>query len=131
MTVQNKPWERVAKDFDAIGDRLRQQVKENVATESDRAAFDKAVHALLSALDDSLQAASRIARDAQLRADLKEFATSMRAAVQETFGEARDKVTTTVKRSHHEPEAHKRTGTKATAHKTPPGGKPAAKSTHH
>lgn len=123
MTVQDKPWERVAKDFEAIGDRLRQQIKVAAPADGDRAAFDKAVHALFSALDGSVQAASRIVRDAQLRKDVTELATAMRVAVQETFGGARGKVTTTVKRSHREaaaPDPHKRAGTKATAHRKPP-----------
>ena len=56
MTVQNVSWQQVAKNFDAIGARLRKEVDEvTAAGDSDRAAVEKAVHAVLTALDDSLQ----------------------------------------------------------------------------
>jgi len=143
MTVQNASWDQVAKNFEAIGARLRRQVDEvNTASDSDRAAVDKAVHALLSALDDTFQAASRIARDPQLHEDVKDLATSVRDAVRASFGEVRDQVVpTTVKRSHHEPGSvsRKRTTTKATAHRAPAvkvappsvDKAPSRKSTHH
>jgi len=123
MTVQNVSWEQVAKKFDAIGARLRKQVDAvNAAGDSDRAAVEKAVHAVLTALDDSLQVASRMARDPQLHKEVKDLAVSVRDAAQASFGEVRDHVATTVKRSHHAPASsatRKRTTTKATAHRAP------------
>ena len=142
MTVQNVSWQQVAKNFDAIGARLRKEVDEvTAAGDSDRAAVEKAVHSLLTALDDTLQVASRIARDPQLHKDVKALAVSVRDAAQASFGEVRGHVTTTVKRSHHAPAssaARKRTATKATAHRVPvakstsptAGKAPARKATH-
>lgn len=141
MTVQNVSWEQVAKNFEAIGARLRKQVNEvNAAGDSDRAAVEKAVHALLSALDDTFLAASRIARDPELHKDVKDLATSVRDAVHASFGGVGDQVATTVKRSHHEPASRKRTTTRATAHRAPAGkvappptagAAPARKPAHH
>ena len=127
MTVQNKSWEQVVKSLELIGTQLRRQIDHtSTATDDDRAAFDKAVHALLSALDDSVQAASRLARDPVLREDLTEFGSSLRDAVVVTFEGAREHVSTTVERTkeHLHPKetpaaAPKHVPSKATAHRAP------------
>jgi len=132
MTVQNKSWEQVGKSLEMIGTQLRRQIDHTrTVTDGDRAAFDKAVHALLSALDDSIQAASRLARDPVLREDLTEFGSSVRDAVVATFEGARDHVSTTVERTKEHlhakevppaaPKAstRKREPSKATVHRAP------------
>ena len=127
MTVQNKSWEQVGKNLEAIGTQLRRQVEHaSTVADGDRAAFDKAVHALLTALDDSVQAASRLARDPVLREDLTEFGSSVRNAVVATFEGARDHVSTTVERTTKHlhakeapPAASKGAPSRATAHRAP------------
>lgn len=122
MAVQKKAWEQVGKSFEEIGAQLRRQIDEaNETADGDRAAFDKAVHALLSALDDSVKAASKIARDPVLRKDLADFAASVRTAVQTTFEGVRGRVSPTKESPHREPvlaAPRKRASTKATAHRS-------------
>lgn len=93
MTVQTKSWEQVGKKFEEVGTQLRRRI--DVANESaaaDRVAFEKVVHASLTALDDSVEAASRIVRDPALRKDLAELAVAVRAAMHATLEGAREHV---------------------------------------
>lgn len=86
MTVQSNSWEQVGKKFEAIGKDLRRQLDE--ATEdavADREAFEKALRALQAAVQDTLSAAGKVARNPVLREDFAELATSVRDAVQTTF----------------------------------------------
>jgi hypothetical protein len=90
MSAQKKSWDQVGKKFEVVGAQLRHLIDEaNEGVVADRAAFEKAVHALFSALDDSLEATSRIVRDPVLRKDLTELAAAVREAVKTTVEGAR------------------------------------------
>jgi hypothetical protein len=85
MTVQTKSWEQVGKKFEAIGKDLRRQLDETTEdAAADREAFEKALHALHAAIQDSLAAAGKVARNPVLRKDFADLATSVREAVQTT-----------------------------------------------
>jgi hypothetical protein len=94
MTVQSNSWEQVGKKLEAIGADVRRQFDEaNEDAVADREAFEKAVHALHSAIQDGLAAASKVARDPALRKDLADLAVSVREAVQATFEGVRGQLT--------------------------------------
>ncbi len=93
MTVQTTSWEQVGKKFEAVGTQLRRRIDEaNESAAADRAAFEKVVHTLLTSLDDSIEAASRVVRDPVLRTELTELAAAVRAAMQATIEEAREQL---------------------------------------
>ncbi|HZC52999.1 MAG TPA: hypothetical protein VE441_10925 [Mycobacterium sp.] len=138
MTGQTKPWEQVGKRFEAVGAQLRRRIEEaNEDAVADRAAFEKAVHALFRTLDDSIEAASRIVRDPVLHKQLSELAESMRTAVNASFEGAREHLSAARKRERPKPlkprvpksAAHKPTASRTTERKVVPhqatAGKPA------
>lgn len=93
MSAHKKSWDQVGKKFEAVGAQLRRLIDEaNDDVVADRAAFEKVVHALFSALDDTLEATSRIVRDPMLRKDLTDLAGAMREAIKATVGEAREQI---------------------------------------
>jgi hypothetical protein len=93
MSAHRKSWDEVGKKFEAVGAQFRRLIDEaNEDVVADRAAFEKAIHALFSALDDSLEATSRIVRDPVLRNDLTELAGAVRDAVKATVEGAREQL---------------------------------------
>jgi hypothetical protein len=93
MPAHTKSWDQVGQQFEAVGAQLRKLADEaNDDFHADRAAFEKAVRALFTALDDSLDATRKIVRDPVLRKDLGALADAVRKAVKATLVDARHQV---------------------------------------
>jgi hypothetical protein len=93
MTVDTKTWKQVGKKFEAIGTQLRRLIQEaNKDAVADRVAFEKALRAMLSALEDSVEAAAKVVRDPVLHREFTELAESVREAVEVTFEAARERL---------------------------------------
>jgi hypothetical protein len=121
MTVQSKSWEQVGKKFEAIGTQLRRRFDE--ASEdagADRAAFEKALQALLSSIEDTFEAAGKAARDPVLRKELTELAASVREALLATFEGVREQLAAT-RRSLSAVQGKRSPALRSTAHKTTAG----------
>lgn len=98
MAVQSKSWEQVGEKFESIGTHLRRRFDEaSEDAAADRAAFEKALRALLSAVEDTLAAAGKTARDPALRKDLAELAVSVREALLATIAKAGEQVSAAVR----------------------------------
>ena len=124
MTVQSNSWEQVGKKLEAIGTDLRRQFDEaNEHAGADRATFENAIHALHSAIQDSLAAASNVAHDPALRKDLADLAVSVREAVQATVEGVRGQLSGTAGKSTRRSAAAPLTG----PHRTTSGKKAASK----
>ena len=93
MPVQSKAWEQVGEKFETLGDHLRGHFDEVGAEASaERAAFEKSVRGLLSALEDGFNVAGKAVRDPALRDDVSSVATSVREALLATFETAGEQV---------------------------------------
>lgn len=93
MAVQSKAWEQVAERCNSLGAHLRQNFDELSAdATAERAALEKSLRAMLSALEDGLGATGKVVRDAKLREDITELAASVREALLATFEGAGDQL---------------------------------------
>lgn len=116
MTVQSKSWEMVGKKFESIGTHLRgrfDEVSKDAA--ADRAALEKALQALLSAIEDTLATAGKAATDPVLRTELTALAASMREALLATFDAKREQLSAAAHGRPAVTEANRPPATKATA----------------
>lgn len=93
MAIQSDAWEQVGENFEALGQHMRSHFDE-VAAEAaaERAAFEKSVRGLLTALEDGFGAAGKAIRDPMLRDDVTNVATAVREALLSTFETAGDQV---------------------------------------
>lgn len=104
MATQVKAWQQVGEQFDTLGTHLRAHFDE-VSTQAtaERAAFEKALRALLGALEKGFGTAGKAVRDPALREDINELATSIREAllaIFETTGDqVRDRVSAPIRSS--------------------------------
>lgn len=93
MAVQSKAWEQVGEKFETLGEHLRGHFDDVGAEASaERAAFEKSVRGLLTALEDGFNVAGKAVRDPTLREDVTKVATSVREALLATFETAGEQV---------------------------------------
>jgi hypothetical protein len=86
MSVQTKSWDQVGKKLEALSTHVRRRFDEaSEGAADDRAAFEKAVHVLFVALDETVETASRIVRDPILHKDLGALTVALREAIQTTL----------------------------------------------
>lgn len=80
--TQSKSWEQVGKKFDSLGTQLRARLEEaSKDAAADRVALEKAFKSLLSALEDTINAATKVVTDPAVRKEFTELAASMRTAL--------------------------------------------------
>jgi hypothetical protein len=88
-----KAWRQVGEQFDTLGTQLRKHFDEvSAEATTERAAFEKALRALLSALEDGFGTAGKAVRDPALRENLNELSASLREALLSIFEAAGDQV---------------------------------------
>jgi len=93
MTARSKTWEQVGEKFESLGEHLRGHFDEvGVEASSERAAFEKSVRGLMTALEDGFGAAGKAVRDPILRQDVTSVATSVREALLASFETAGEQV---------------------------------------
>lgn len=93
MAAKSKSWEQVGERFESLGTHLRGHFDEVSADAStERAAFERSVRGLLSALEDGFTAARKVVRDPTLRQDVTDVAVSVREALLATFEGAGEQV---------------------------------------
>lgn len=93
MAVQTQAWEQVGEKFENLGDHLRGHFDEVSADASaERAAFEKSIRGLLTALEDGFAVAGKAVRDPMLREDVTSVATAVREALLATFEGAGEQV---------------------------------------
>lgn len=93
MAVQSKAWEQVGEKFETLGEHLRGHFDDvGAEASSERAAFEKSVRGLLTALEDGFNVAGKAVRDPTLREDVTKVATSVREALLATFETAGEQV---------------------------------------
>lgn len=131
----SKAWESVTESFEVLGEHLRghfEQVSGEASTE--RAAFEKTVRGLLTALEDGFGAAGKALRDPALRHDVANVAGAVRTAlldsVEAAGSQARERLSVPVSRdggaaAKRATTARKPVARKAATRKTA-AGKPAA-----
>jgi hypothetical protein len=93
MATPAEAWQQVGEQFDTLGTHLRTHFDE-VTTQAtaERAAFEKALRALLGALEKGFGTAGKAVRDPALREDINEVATSIREALLAIFETTGDQV---------------------------------------
>ena len=100
--TQVKSWQEVGKKFDTLGTHLRARLDEaGKGATADRAALEKTFKALLTAVEDSLDAASKVVTDPSLRREFTELATSMRDALLDALETFRAQTLTAARRRVH------------------------------
>lgn len=93
MAVQSKAWNQVGEKFETLGEHLRGHFDAvGVDASAERAAFEKSVRGLLTALEDGFSVAGKAVRDPVLREDVTSVATSVREALLATFETAGEQV---------------------------------------
>lgn len=93
MTAQPKSWEQVGAKFEVIGTRLRDRLDQVSAdAAADRAALERAIQALVAAVEDTITAAGKVVADAELRQDITAFAASVREALLGTVERAGESI---------------------------------------
>ena len=124
MAAKSQTWEQVGKKFEVLGEDLRAHFDELRAdTATERAAFEKSVRGLLSALEDGFGAAGKALRDPALREDVTSVATSVRDALVATFETAEGEMHERLSRPRRRARATMTSAAarKATPRKTSPG----------
>lgn len=93
MTTPAKAWRQVGDQFEMVGIRVRKHLDE-ISTEAhaERAAFEKALRALLSALEKGFGTAGKAVGDPAIREDLNDLAGAVREALLASFETAGDQV---------------------------------------
>jgi hypothetical protein len=93
MAVQTQAWEQVGEKFETLGEHLRGHFDDVSAEASaERAAFEKSVRGLLTAIEDGFSVAGKAVRDPVLREDVMRVATAVREAMLATFETAGEQV---------------------------------------
>ena len=130
MPIQSDAWEQVGEKFEALGEHLRAHF-DDVATDAaaERAAFEKTVRGMLTALEEGFGAARKAVRDPMLREDVTTVATSVREALLSTFETAGGQVRERLARPRHaaRPAAKRAPAARKTATRKTAAKKPAAK----
>ena len=86
MAIQSDAWEQVGENFEMLGQHMRAHFDELTAeTANERAAFEKSVRGLLTALEEGFGVARKAVRDPMLRDDVTSVAASVREALLATF----------------------------------------------
>jgi hypothetical protein len=93
VTTPAKAWRQVGDQFETLGTRVRKHLDE-VSTEAhaERVAFEKALRALISALEKGFGTAGQAVRDPAIREDIYDLAGSVREALLASFETAGDQV---------------------------------------
>jgi hypothetical protein len=121
MTMPSKAWDQVNERLVALGTQVRTSAdKMTKGTAIDRAAFEKSVRDMFSAIEDGFGLAGKAIRDPKIRKDLSNVADSVRQALLATMESAGGQVRG---RLPHAPgkRSPKSTGRKAAAPKTATG----------
>jgi hypothetical protein len=93
MTMPSKAWDQVNERLVALGTQVRTSAdKMTKGTAIDRAAFEKSVRDMFSAIEDGFGLAGKAIRDPKIRKDLANVADSVRQALLATMESAGEQV---------------------------------------